>query len=341
MGNIFYCLGKDENIENIINRNDEINSDDFLILDNNNGNDYYYNNNDYLSKYKYRQKELSNENTIINNNENIIDKEQNNIYNMDYLNRAQMLKIRKIFEYFNRNGKIRYSKDFNPENWRNYYSQNETSFFSIKENDIIHNQIKIYKHDNDINRIKIYLGDLNENGQRHGIGKLITAYYVLIGMWKKDKLTGWGRECRRNGDVFEGKFVNGIINGKGFFIDINKNKYIGDFINMKRWGKGKWTTNKIIYLGEFYNNKIHGKGKIKFLKSGIEYSGTFKKGQIDAYGVFKWKNGDIYEGEVKNGKMHGMGKYKFNNGKIINGIFINGKISDKKAIYKTMRKREK
>ena len=341
MGNL-NCLSRDENIDNIIKRNHEINTDDFLILDENEDDNDNYNgnyndsyNNNSISKYKLRQHELSNNENKKNNNENIRDKEQNYIYNMEDLNRSQILKLRELFEYFNKNGKARSSSDFNPYNWQKFYS-NDEPFFNIKEMDIIHNQIKIYDH-NKISKIKIYQGDLNKKGQRHGIGKLTTAHYVLIGMWKNDKFNGWGRESRRNGDIYEGKFINGIINGKGFFIDINKNKYIGDFINMKRWGKGKWVTNKIIYTGDFYNNKIHGKGKIKFLESGIEYIGTFKKDQIDGYGIFKWKNGDVYEGEVKNGKMHGKGKYKYHNGKIFNGKFSYGQISDKKEMIKTLK----
>jgi hypothetical protein len=96
---------------------------------------------------------------------------------------------------------------------------------------------------------------------------------------------------------------------------------------MKKWGRGKLITNKLIYEGEFVNDKIEGKGRIKFLKSGIEYEGTFINDNIEGYGKFKWINGDIYEGEVKNNKMHGNGVYHYKNGKVFKGLFKNGQIS--------------
>jgi 1-phosphatidylinositol-4-phosphate 5-kinase len=147
-------------------------------------------------------------------------------------------------------------------------------------------------------------------------------------MWKNDKFCGWGRESRCNGDTFEGRFENGLINGKGIFVNKKNCKYIGDFKNMKRWGKGKLQTNKIIYEGDFYNNMIHGIGRIKFLKNKVEYIGNFKNNKIDGKGVIKFQNGDKYEVEIKNGLII----------KIENDIFENSNggddilLSDKKDI---------
>ena len=256
------------------------------------------------------------------------------IYNMKNLNNTQLMKIQKLYELLNQYGKPFPSENFNSKNWVNFYT-NTDPFFRINNTDteIVHNNLKIY-NPNNLNRIRIYQGDLNKNGERHGFGKYTTPLYDLIGMWKNDKFNGWGRIIRHNGQIYEGKFVNGIINGKGIFIDKNKNKYVGDFVNMKKCGEGKWITKNMVYEGEFHNNKIDGKGKIKFFNSGIEYIGTFKNEQIDGYGIFKWVNGDEYEGEVKNGKMHGKGTYKYNNGKTYNGIFFNGKIVDEKEASK-------
>ena len=348
MGIDFNCFKGNENINKIINRNDEISADDSFILKNifynktNFYNEFKYNDNSYYLKYSTyndnnKNNNIYNNNTYKTNRSN--DTNQYKIYNMKDLNRTQLMKIRKLIESFNKNGKPRPSDDFDPKNWTNFYPKNDPFFSNNDDSNIIHNKLVIYNPTNS-NKIKIYQGDLNKKGQRHGIGKYTTPFYVLIGMWKNDKFSGWGRESRCDGDVFEGRFINGIMNGKGIFIDINKNKYIGDFINMKRWGKGKWTTNKIKYEGEFYKNKIHGKGHIKFLNTGIEYFGTFKNDQIDGYGTFKWINGDMYEGEVKNGKMNGIGKYKYSNGKIFNGFFNNGVIADKKTLFKTLKEKK-
>ena len=330
MGNFLSCFNRDSNI---LERKNEINNDDFFNL-------YFY------EKCSYNEGEELNK-TKINNIESIygLNNSQHffQIYNMKDLTRNQLLRIRELIHLFISNGKPRSSNDFNINNYMKFYPKYDPYFF-INEQVLIHNQLIIYnQNQTNINNIMIYQGDINESNQRHGIGKLITPYYILIGIWKNDKFSGWGRESRCNGDVFEGRFENGLINGKGIFLDSKKNKYIGDFKNMKRWGKGKWITNKIIYEGDFYNNHIHGKGKIKFLKSGIQYIGTFQNDKIDGYGTFKWINGDKYEGEVKNGKMHGKGKYQYKNGKIFEGKFFNGQIIERKidnnSLYKEIDKK--
>ena len=249
------------------------------------------------------------------------------IYSLRKLRPHQKTKINEYIENFHLNGTPRSSEDFSYKNFTKFYPA-EDPFFYNEEIGLIRNHIKIYnENEQDINQIQIYEGDLNINGLRQGFGKLITQYYELKGIWKNDKLNGWGRQSRCNGDVLEGRFENGLLNGKGFFIDKQKNKYIGEFRDMKKWGLGKLITNKLIYEGKFINDKIEGKGKIKFLKSGIEYEGTFVNDHIEGYGKFKWINGDVYEGEVKNNKMHGNGIYYFKNGKIYKGLFENGQIS--------------
>ena len=248
------------------------------------------------------------------------------IYTVSKLKPYQKIKINDIIEFFHKNGTPRKSDDFSVNNYLKFYPK-EDHFFYNKDITLIHNNIKIYnENESDMNKIQIYKGDLNIKGERHGLGKLITQYYELIGTWKNDKLNGWGRQSRCNGEVLEGRFENGLLNGKGIYLDSNNYKYLGDFRDMKKWGKGKLITDKIIYEGDFCNDKFEGKGKIKFLKNGDEYEGSFVNGNIEGVGVFKYLNGDIYKGEFKNGKMHGNGIYKYRIGKIYRGLFENGKI---------------
>ena len=248
------------------------------------------------------------------------------IYTVSKLKPHQRIKINDIIECFHKNGTPRKSDDFSVNNYLKFYPK-EDHFFYNKDITLIHNNIKIYnENESDMNKIQIYKGDLNIKGERHGLGKLITQYYELIGTWKNDKLNGWGRQSRCNGEVLEGRFENGLLNGKGIYLDSNNYKYLGDFRDMKKWGKGKLITDKIIYEGDFCNDKFEGKGKIKFLKNGDEYEGSFVNGNFEGVGVFKYLNGDIYEGEFKNGKMHGNGIYKYRIGKIYRGLFENGKI---------------
>lgn len=317
------CIYGNDNVDFIIEKKNEIVED----------NDYFpfiEDDNNYSSTNgsKNEQSESNNRN-LTKQQQSKVDIKLYRIYNMKDLSKEQKIKLKKILEYCHENGNFRSSDDFSPNNFKKFYKINDP-YFLIPNNDIFNNQLKIYKCKN-INGIKVYQGDINKKGERHGIGKLTTPNYILIGMWKDDKFSGWGRESCSNGDVFEGRFENGVINGKGIFLDSKKNKYIGDFKEMKRWGKGKLVTKEIFYEGEFLDNKLNGKGYIKFLKNELEYSGTFKNDRIEGKGIFKWKNGDKYEGEVKNGQIHGLGIFKSHNGQIYNGIFENGQIKEKKS----------
>ena len=352
------CCERDENIDNIIEERNEIFNfspeddkipDDASFISNQGGE--YPIETERPANFKYEPKypKLVNTEKILIRNlredkiyENVQDEEdldqemkfleQQNIYDMNNLQKGQMMKLKQLFDLCYRNGKPRPCDDFNPKGYTMFYSKDDPYFYYDK-NEVFPNSLKIYNED-DKNNLQIYQGEVNAAGQRHGIGKCTTPYYVLIGMWKNDKFSGWGRESRSNGDVFEGRYENGILNGKGIFLNEKKCKYVGDFLYTRRWGKGDLTTDKIHYEGDFYNNQIHGKGRIRFLRDGIEYKGSFKCDQLDGFGTFKWRNGDSYEGQVKCGKMHGFGKYKYANGKEYKGFFNRGeKDSDKMRKY--------
>ena len=115
-----------------------------------------------------------------------------------------------------------------------------------------------------------------------------------MGEWRNDQFTGWGRETRRSGKVLEGKYIDGVITGKGIMKNSNGNSYVGDFNNSKRHGKGVLDTHKVHYEGEFKNDKLCGKGRIVFKLEGHYYEGEFSENEINGYGTFKWKNGDSY-----------------------------------------------
>ena len=349
MGAYANCCEKDENIDQIIQERNEIFNyspeddkipDDASFITNHGGE--YPNETEEPANFKYEAKYpnlVDGEKIIIRNlgpdkiyenddeeldwNEENKFNEEQNMYDMNNLKKGELMQIKQLFDLCNRNGKPRPCDDFNPKGYTMFYPENDP-YFLTETNDIIHNQLKIYNKD-DMNSIQIYQGDLNSLGKRHGQGKCTTPYYILIGQWKNDQFSGWGRESRCNGDVFEGRYENGLLNGKGIFLNEKKSKYIGDFKNTRRWGKGQLTTDKIQYEGDFVNNQMHGNGTIKFLRDRIIYQGTFKNDNIEGIGKFIWENGDVYIGQVKFGKMHGMGQYIFKNGKIYKGQFNMGK----------------
>ena len=358
MGANANCCEKDENIEQIIQERNEIFNyspeddkipDDASFITNHGGE--YPNETEEPANFQYEAKYpnlVDGEKIIIKNlgpdriYENDYDEdlnaeaafnEEQQMYDMNNMKKGELMQMKQLFDLCNRNGIPRPCDDFNPKGYTMFYSEDDPYFASETEG-LLHNQLKIYNKDN-MDYIQIYQGDLNSSGQRHGQGKCTTPYYVLIGQWKNDQFSGWGRESRCNGDVFEGRYENGVLNGKGIFLNEKKSKYIGDFKNTRRWGKGELTTEQIHYEGDFYDNQMHGKGRIQFLRDGVQYQGTFNKDWIDGYGMFIWRNGDMYKGQVKFGKMHGNGIYKYKNGKIYKGNFNMGKkMNDRIDMYR-------
>ena len=285
-------------------------------------------------KEEYNEEEnYNNDNNSININSNY---EENQNRNENYNNQNPNIdtqqietpsydkkKLEKLLSFCRKKGvPIIDPENFSYDNWKVFYPETE-KFFLWKKGTVIPNQVLI-KNENDPENLEIYEGEINNKKEKHGKGIMTTPKYARIGTWRDDEFTGWGRELRINGDVFEGRFVDGAIFGKG----VNKNKdgncYIGDFVDSKREGKGKLTTAKIEYEGEFKYGKFNGNGKIKFVKLGHEYEGEFKNNEINGSGIFKWSNGETYEGEMMNGKMNGYGKYTYSNGQIYEGNYVNG-----------------
>jgi hypothetical protein len=241
--------------------------------------------------------------------------------------------MRELIDICNENGEVPPYEDFNQNGWEHFYSADD-NFFLWDKGQVIPNRIKV-TNPHDYKKLEIYQGDMTTDLMtRHGFGILTTPFFVRIGQWRWGQFTGWGRECRRNGEVLEGRFTNGRVNGKGIFITSKGNKYVGDIINNRLHGKGKLTTKSVQYSGEFKNNKMDGMGKILF-NNGHKYEGEFRDNEIYGKGKFTWQNGDVYEGIMANGKMNGYGKYTYaSNGQIYEGQFVNGvKRGDGKITY--------
>ena len=220
-------------------------------------------------------------------------------------------------------------KDFDWDEWKRFYPENDR-FFKFPNEGIIHNQeIK------DDEKGEIYQGDLNKNGEKHGHGKFISKTLKRIGMWRRNNFTGWGKEFRQNGDVYEGKFINGELNGKGFYKNKIKNiTYIGEFINSEKHGKGELFTKDYHYKGDFIKNKFEGYGKIELYNEG-EYEGTFKNGLFDGKGMLRWKDGGFYKGELSKGKQDGYGEETSKDGNIYKGYYSKGNKHGEGKFYTT------
>ena len=310
------------------------------------------NDNDKINEDNTNSKKIQKKNNMININDVLIqsktitkDKTQNNnddilkiqkiqnSYHKHYLKKKFQTEIKpslskkerdyinKLYTKLSSYGDITANlNQFDENGWKRYYPS-EDQFFLYPKGEVYNNQIRI-KNKNDIKNIEIYEGEINYKNMKHGNGILTTSKYIMKGTWRNDQFTGWGIKCLRNGDIYEGRFINGELNGKGIFKN-GKNLYEGEFINGERHGFGDFTTETYHYKGEFKNNKMDGKGEIDFYEDSQRYEGTFSENNITGKGIYKWKNGDIYEGYMKNGKRNGKGIYTQHNGKIYEGEYIN------------------
>ena len=289
---------------------------------------------DSQQDYNDDEEEIINENINPNFVQNINDNFKNNViqYNNNNYNNNLSNKINenikpnvdkeKLYAKCRKKGTPPRDDDFSLEGWKLFYPTNE-KFFLWDKGKTIKNQF-IVKNPDDDEKIEIYEGEVNNNNEKHGFGILTTPKYVRIGTWRYDEFTGWCRESRINGDIYEGKFIDGAIFGKGISKTHKGNLYVGDFVESKREGKGELKTKRIHYEGDFKYDKLNGKGKLEYLEQGYSYEGEFKDNQINGMGIFKWNNGDVYEGEMTNGKMNGYGKYTYSNGQVYEGNYVNG-----------------
>lgn len=246
--------------------------------------------------------------TRLNNLNNNSESNNSKEFNKDKsLNKEVIYKCNKIdFNDF---------EDFNPDLWKLFYPEDE-KFFNFDKGDVLNSQIS---SKNKSGEKEIYIGDINQNEERHGFGKLLTKNVKKIGTWRNGHFTGWGREIRENGDIYEGKFIDNQLTGKGIY----KNKkilYIGDFYKFIKHGKGDLFTKQFHYNGTFYNNKLSGKGKLEIYDQGI-LEGNFTDNEINGEGIYMWKDGNFYEGEIKNGMLDGKGKLTTKDGIIYEGTF--------------------
>jgi hypothetical protein len=200
------------------------------------------------------------------------------------------------------------------------------SDFGLTSNDFdyFQNESLQYEELKQIDQDTIYYGQKNSKGERHGYGIMLKKTGVKhIGYWKNNSFEPFGRVIDEKGDIYEGNYKNGELNGKGRIITENA-VYNGDVVSNKKEGNGIYTKEKEEYDGSFKNNKKEGLGKITFLKTGDTYEGYFKEGKMNGQGTFKWKNGDKYVGDVVNGVFHGKGIYYWKEGTVYDGDYNEG-----------------
>ena len=151
---------------------------------------------------------------------------------------------------------------------------------------------------------------------------------------------GHGVENFRNGDCYEGDYVNGRHDGLGYYVWSNGNSYRGSFCGGIRHGNGMWQKANNVgdtYEGEYINDKRCGKGVFRWSSGGVyegEFFDDFRHGYGEMYLLIiiyiyikrHWPNGNLYKGNWVKGVQVGMGEYHSVGQVRQVGIFENNKL---------------
>jgi hypothetical protein len=115
----------------------------------------------------------------------------------------------------------------------------------------------------------------------------------------------------RNGDKYEGDFVNNMAEGYGIHHQVQQ-EFEGD--------SGIEIDQSVIYEGEWRADKKHGEG-IETMGDGSVYEGQFRDNMRNGEGTYTFADESEYVGHWIDGKMQGKGTYHFQSGKVYEGDF--------------------
>lgn len=144
------------------------------------------------------------------------------------------------------------------------------------------------------------------------------------GILKEGVRDGVGKLEWSNGDVYEGDFKNGLRHGKGTMVELNgKRKYEGTWVLSQKEGKGvEMFSNGDKYTGDFSGDRFHGQGEL--ITKGGHYTGSFKNGLRDGFGIMQFRTNCRYEGFWCKGRMEGKGLYIWADARKYEGEWLNG-----------------
>jgi hypothetical protein len=106
--------------------------------------------------------------------------------------------------------------------------------------------------------------------------------------------------------------LNDLSHGVGEFEYLNKDKYVGNFNQGVREGKGEYFYSEgTVFKGMWHNDeKVDGE---LVLFNGDLFKGQFQN-NFRSVGMYWYKNGDTYEGSWRNDVKEGAGLLKLSNG---------------------------
>ena len=162
-------------------------------------------------------------------------------------------------------------------------------------------------HYKDNNNTDIIYEGMFHNHLRHGQGQYKTGFGEYKGEFQNDVITGKG-EWKSELEYYKGDWLNYRKHGYGEieYIKIGMT-YKGQWANDKKNGKGEmWFKNKEFYVGDFVDDKFHGCGKYTFYDKSW-YDGEWAENTKKGKGEWQFSSGAFYKGEFDNDVRDGKG----------------------------------
>ncbi len=153
-----------------------------------------------------------------------------------------------------------------------------------------------------------------------------TIYHGIIANGLPNTSTNYASEFAeglitfKNGDVYKGQVVDGMMHGRGCLMYKNKDIYTGYLKQNKKYGTGTLAIyeDKSFYEGEFRDDVFHGTGRWN-RSDGSVFNGALEFGHPNGVGFMEYSNRDVYDGNFLDGLRDGHGTCQFSNGDIYTG----------------------
>lgn len=108
-----------------------------------------------------------------------------------------------------------------------------------------------------------YNGEIDrKTKKRDGLGtyQYENQFFQYQGRFKQGIKEGKGKLIMGDGSIVEGEFINGELEGQGTITYPNGNYYKGGLKEGEKEGEGEWMLRGDKYIGQFHCGDKHGKG---------------------------------------------------------------------------------
>ena len=142
---------------------------------------------------------------------------------------------------------------------------------------------------------------------------LMQSYYLYDGYYKRNQRHGQGKQfIYENHSIsrYNGQFCHNLYHNFGYFIDNEKNIYVGQYDHQLREGQGQliYGNGLYRYVGEWRKDKKNGSGLLYF-NNVVVFDGQWKENEKEGIGNENLNDHYMYTGEFH-------GNYKNGNGSI-------------------------